>query len=156
MRKPVIISLILLLLGASLPAQAQDWTPVTPVTPGGDAVCARGTPYTFFVRSGDPAKLVIFFEGGGACWNDATCAPGSGLFDEVVEGGEAGRIVRASLGRGESRKSAGGRHTIVFVAYCTGDYHLGTQKITRPGRCSTRAISTRPPRSIGRSPITRA
>ncbi|MFN8451836.1 MAG: pectin acetylesterase-family hydrolase [Anaerolineae bacterium] len=127
MRKPVIISLILLLLGASLPAQAQDWTPVTPVTPGGDAVCARGTPYTFFVRSGDPAKLVIFFEGGGACWNDATCAPGSGLFDEVVEGGEAGAYSQGIFDAANPENPLAG-YTIVFVAYCTGDYHLGTQQ----------------------------
>lgn len=98
------------------------------VTPGGDAVCARGTPYTFFVRSGNPNKIVIFFEGGGACWNDATCAPGSGLFDEVVEGGEAGAYSQGIFDAANPENPLAG-YTIVFVAYCTGDYHLGTQAV---------------------------
>lgn len=124
MRKLLFIALLFILLGVGA-AQAQDWTTVTP---GGDAVCARGTPYSFFVRSGDPAKLVIFFEGGGACWNDATCAPGSGLFDEVVEGGEAAAYNQGIFDAANSENPLAG-YTVVFIAYCTGDYHLGTQTV---------------------------
>ena len=98
MRKLLFFALLLLLMSLTSIAQAQDWMEVTP---GGDAVCARGTPYSFFVRSGDPKKLLIFFEGGGACWNDATCAPNSGLFDEVVEGGEAADLQSGDFRHGQ-------------------------------------------------------
>ena len=87
MKKLIFFFLMMFLLSVGV-AQAQqpDWMAITP---GGTAVCARGTPYTFFFRAADPQKLLIFFEGGGSCWNDDTCKPGSGLFDESVEGDEA-------------------------------------------------------------------
>ena len=31
-------------------------------------VCIAGTPYSVFTRQGDPKKLLIFLQGGGACW----------------------------------------------------------------------------------------
>ena len=33
-------------------------------------VCVAGTPYSVFTRKGDPKKLLIFLQGGGACWQD--------------------------------------------------------------------------------------
>ncbi len=117
-----------LLLGIGSTARAQDWTIVTL---GGDAVCARGTPYSIFVHAGDPAKLLIFFEGGGACWNDATCAPNSGLFDETVEGGEAGNYAQGIFSANPENPLLG--YSIVFIAYCTGDDHLGTKAVDYSG-----------------------
>ncbi len=127
MRRVLFISVVFLLLTITTVAHAQDASQWTPVTPGGDAVCARGTPYTFFVRGGDPNKLLIFFEGGGACWDEATCAPNSGLFDEVVEGGEAGAYSGGIFSASPENPLAG--YTAIFVSYCTGDYHLGTKAV---------------------------
>ena len=31
------------------------------------------TPYKFYFKQGNSEKLVVFFNGGGACWNSATC-----------------------------------------------------------------------------------
>ncbi|MBI1258479.1 MAG: hypothetical protein GC204_13510 [Chloroflexi bacterium] len=126
MRKLLFVAMLFLLLSITAIAQAQDWMEVTP---GGGAVCARGTPYTFFVRAGDPKKLLIFFEGGGACWNDETCAPNSGLFDEVVEGGEANAYNQGILATANPENPLAG-YTTIFVTYCTGDYHLGTKEVT--------------------------
>ena len=128
MKKLLFVALMFLLLGVSIPAQAQDAAGWVPITPGGDAVCARGTPYTFFNRPADPSKLLIFFEGGGACWNDATCAPNSGLFDEVVEGGEAANYSQGIFDPANPENPLAGYST-VFVSYCTGDYHLGTKTV---------------------------
>jgi hypothetical protein len=39
-------------------------------------VCIAGTPYSVFSRQGDPKKLLIFMQGGGACWqNFYACNP---------------------------------------------------------------------------------
>ena len=127
MRK-LLLTVLFCLLTFGSTAQAQDASGWTPVTPGGDALCARGTPYTFFVRPGDPSKLLIFFQGGGACWNDETCAPGSGLFDDVVEGGEAGAFSQGIFDPTNPENPLAGYST-VFVSYCTGDYHLGTKTV---------------------------
>ena len=41
--------------------------------PGGDTVCSNGNEYAFFVRPGDPKQLLIYFQGGGACWYGEIC-----------------------------------------------------------------------------------
>ena len=126
-KTPLLLFVLLVVtLGITSVAQAQEWQPVTPG--GVDEVCARGTPYTFFVRQGDPAKLLIYFQGGGGCWNDETCAPNSGLFDEVVEGNEAGAFNLGIFDASNPENPLAG-YSIVFVSYCTGDYHLGTQTV---------------------------
>jgi hypothetical protein len=54
------------------------------ITPGGDTVCARGDPFRFWVRRGDPSRVVFFMQGGGGCWDYRSCRPGSTLFDDSV------------------------------------------------------------------------
>ena len=36
------------------------------IEPGGETTCSDGTPYRFYVRPGDPARLMVYFQGGGA------------------------------------------------------------------------------------------
>lgn len=55
------------------------------IAPGGDTICARGTPFSFFVRSGDPSRVIIDFIGGGACWDGQSCAPGTATFTDSVD-----------------------------------------------------------------------
>lgn len=125
---PAFMLLVGLLIGRASPASAQELAPGwNPITPGGAAVCARGTPYTFFARPGDPDRLLFFFQGGGACWNDETCAPGYGWFDEVVEGGEADAFTSGIFDPNTSENPLGGWST-VFVTYCTGDLHTGNRR----------------------------
>ncbi len=48
---------------------ANDWVKHTFDTEGGDGpICIAGTPYSMFTKAGDPDKLMIFLQGGGACW----------------------------------------------------------------------------------------
>lgn len=45
------------------------WTKHQFDTEGGDGpVCIAGTPFSAFTRVGNPSKLLIFLQGGGACW----------------------------------------------------------------------------------------
>ncbi len=60
-------------LGAFQPVSSEpfafDWVRHTFDTDGGDGpVCIAGTPYSMFTKAGDPDKLMIFLQGGGACW----------------------------------------------------------------------------------------
>ena len=62
--------------GSTLPATETvaadtDWEKVVP---GGDCACADGSEFNFWVREADPAKVVLFLEGGGACFDPTTCA----------------------------------------------------------------------------------
>ena len=55
-------------------AAAADWKEVSP---GGPTICSKGAPFNFYYKKGSVNKLVVEFEGGGACWNDATCTLGT-------------------------------------------------------------------------------
>src|SRR5262245_33307519 len=47
-----------------VPLLESEWMAIEP---GGDTTCARGDEFRFFVRGGTLNKLVIVFDGGGAC-----------------------------------------------------------------------------------------
>lgn len=87
--------------------------------------CIRGDPFSFFTRMGtDPSKVIIEFEGGGACFNYETCALPT-----------CTTKVGATT---ESLAKLGGFHdhcdpqnplaswSHVFIPYCTGDAFTGS------------------------------
>jgi len=90
-------------------------------TPGGDCGCALGSAYSFFVRTADPTKVVLYLDGGGACWSAATCAPSGGnrYKTEVNPPGTEG-----IFDFGNPRDPLAG-YSVVYVPYCTADVHLG-------------------------------
>ena len=49
-----------------------DWQEILPAA---NTTCSDGSPYSFFVRQGDPDKLLVYFQGGGACWFRENCDP---------------------------------------------------------------------------------
>lgn len=61
-------------LGQFTPATSTDvgqgWTKHTYTQNfmGDGPMCIAGTPYSVFTKAGDPDKLLIFMQGGGACW----------------------------------------------------------------------------------------
>lgn len=100
------------------------------IEPGAPTICSRDTPYRYFVMGGDPKKVVIDFQGGGACWNAITCSIAGAIFSEAAP--EAATIKAAidskSLGgiyRFDKAESPVAGWTFVHVPYCTGDVHWG-------------------------------
>jgi Pectinacetylesterase len=93
-----------------------------------DAVCGDGSPAGLGVNPGTGPDLVVFFDGGGACWSYTTCAAGM-AFDRSYGPAEfateqAQYLPGSLLDRAvlpASLKDA----TLVFVPYCTGDVHGG-------------------------------
>ncbi|MCB1896691.1 MAG: hypothetical protein H6945_14495 [Zoogloeaceae bacterium] len=86
-------------------------------------------PFRFFVQPGDPARLIVFHTGGGACWNGLTCAsslgPARGTYNiaptetaETLQ--EAGGILDADDPANPFRD-----WTKVYIPYCTGDVGWG-------------------------------
>ena len=112
-------------------APAPAWTTIAP---GGDTLCATGTPYTFHVREGDASRVMIFLNGGGACWSGELCDPALGLnaytpfaeMDSNQPGTKGGVFDLAN----PENPFAG--WTQVFVTYCTGDAHLGGRDVSYP------------------------
>lgn len=95
--------------------------------PGGETVCADGSPYAFFVHPGSVNKVVVDFEGGGACWSDGTCGD-RGPYQSSLDASTSARYreVRPSgIYDKDSPANPVGDWYHVFVSYCTGDVHLG-------------------------------
>ena len=66
----------------AVPDLAAGWTKIEP---GGDTMCSLGTPYAYYVHPGTVNRLVVYFQGGGACWNDFTCSNPDMYFDNAVD-----------------------------------------------------------------------
>lgn len=139
-------SLLTILALVAAPALAQSgWQTINNPPPviGADglphqATCS-GYPGTnprfkFWVRPGDPKKLAVVFDGGGACWDDLTCSfPfGGAVRDPLIS------FYNPAIPRGQDPSVYGGMldfanpanpvkdWTVVAVPYCTGDVHLGS------------------------------
>lgn len=92
---------------------------------GGATTCLRGDPYSFFHRAGDPDKLMIYFQGGGACWNGETCRPG-GFADDSV--GAFEMLMYDGIFDETLPTNPVADYSIVFVAYCSGDLHASDRE----------------------------
>ncbi|OQW60648.1 MAG: hypothetical protein A4S17_10210 [Proteobacteria bacterium HN_bin10] len=129
---------------ADAPAEtASEWRQVTPqaIRIGGrefTPTCsqARGADpaYRFWFRRGASDGLVIFFDGGGACWDDVTCAiprlrhaarDDDGFYKaELIDSDNPNRF-SGIFDLGNPRNPVRD-WSFVYVPYCTGDVHSGS------------------------------
>ncbi len=129
-----LLVLFSLFIGGSVLAQAS--TPEATALPNGwseiplpTGICARGTSYSFFVHPANPNKLLIYFQGGGACWNADTCKVGGPFEDKINEGALASYL---GIFNFDNPLNPIADYSVVFVPYCTGDIFTGssTQSFT--------------------------
>jgi hypothetical protein len=108
---------------AELPLETWAWIPFD------DATCADGSTTGLAVNRGSGSDLLVFFDGGGACWNYLTCVSGTAVDDRYGPAEwdvELRDYVPSSLtDRAHLPPTLAGA-TIVFVPYCTGDVHGGS------------------------------
>jgi hypothetical protein len=117
---------------SNLPALAELQDGWSQIDPGGNTTCARGGKYSFFVRKAESDKLLIYFEGGGSCYDANTCQPGSQIFDDSIDpafpADNPALKVDGVFATGDSRNPFQ-NYNIVFVSYCTGDGFLGNKVV---------------------------
>jgi len=111
--------------------QPDKWTWV----PFADAKCRDGSPTGIGVNLGsDSDKLMIFLQGGGACFNAATCAGNPSSFSaadfaalDVVCESQEHKCTSVNNGILDRTNPANPVKdwNYVFVPYCTGDVHGG-------------------------------
>ena len=89
------------------------------------------TDYSFFFRPGDPDKLAIFWDGGGACWDPNTCVGtallGDPIYAQTVD--ESVAELNAAPGLADFLNPANPirDYTQVFIPYCSADLHTGAK-----------------------------
>jgi len=117
-------------LGAPIDAVPGAWTWV----PFADSSCANGSPTGIGVNPGTSRRLVIYLEGGGACWNGLSCyslqtaayvTTGYGKKDFDSQGPT---LIRGVFDRGQASNPFKD-DSFVFVPYCTGDVHAGDKEV---------------------------
>ena len=87
-------------------------------------VCIAGTPYSVFTRKGDPKKLLIFLQGGGACWQnftncnilaEAQSPPADGPFPGVFDS--------------TAPDNPFADYSVVYMPYCDGSTFSGDNDV---------------------------
>jgi adhesin/invasin len=115
-----------------LPPLTWTWVPIE------GSVCSDGSPTGIGIEVGPGASpnVLVFLDGGGACWDYFTCwqyrTASSGPFGAAEF---ATRIAAARAGGVLDRTLPGNPYaddTFVFVPYCTGDVHSGATTMTYP------------------------
>lgn len=93
--------------------------------PGGETTCAYGDEYSFFVRPNeDSDKLMIYFQGGGACWDGFNCAD-TGFKTFASEIDPAGLDASVGLFDFQNPANPAADYNVVHISVCTGDVHTG-------------------------------
>jgi hypothetical protein len=111
------------------PRVPTEWTMITPdeqVEYQGktlEPICSKGTPWVFFVKRGTVNKTLMYYQGGGACWNYLTCSLGTAKF----ETGPGDNPANATTGFADLNdpRNPFKDWNAVMVPYCTADVHWG-------------------------------
>lgn len=112
------------------PAVSTEWTMIEPPAqvPYSDRVlepiCSRGTPWVYFAKRGTVNKLIVYFQGGGACWDFLTCGflP---VFKATAGPGDNPANATTGFADFDNPENPFRDWNAVFVPYCTGDVHWG-------------------------------
>jgi len=127
-------------LGAPISAPAKTWTWVS----FPDAVCDDGTPTGVGVSLAPDSKdLLIFMQGGGACWDYESCA----VSNSSTHGPYGEKQFRSTkllfaLGSILDRNAMNPfkDYNLVYVPYCTGDVHAGDNVMTYEGGADKKRV----------------
>ncbi len=117
-------------LGEYTPVESSDvgdgWTKHTFDPDGGDGpICIAGTPYSVFTRAGNPSKLLIFEQGGGACWQDFYQC-------NILSEDQEPPAARAGIWDFDSNENPFRDYSIVYMPYCDGSVFIGDNEVVDP------------------------
>ncbi|MBY9067002.1 pectinacetylesterase family protein [Hyphomonas sp. WL0036] len=106
--------------------KAEGWTTIEP---GGETLCATGTPFRFHVRGDDPDRVIVFLNGGGACWNGDLCdlETEPSPYTPFVDMDSNNPAYLSGVFDNVNPENPFAGWTQIFVPYCTGDSHLGAK-----------------------------
>jgi Pectinacetylesterase len=141
-----------LLMGAALcsvlPAVAAKdegvWTKhsnLNPVTVDGKTYTAQCSGYpgtdskfSFWSKKGKSDNVMVYFEGGGACWDGLTCSlpfgsPGGGFYSAAIHPLTDPNQFEGVF-KSNNAKNPVKDWSVVYIPYCTGDLHAGSKEQT--------------------------
>jgi hypothetical protein len=109
------------------------------------ATCSDGSPYKFWVEFSETSdNVIVFFEGGGACWDYESCSGNGGIRGAANPNGLPDTHADAQREFASIQVGAGVIYPLlnqdpdvspmadwnkVFVPYCTGDVYAGDRTV---------------------------
>ena len=85
--------------------------------------CLEDTPYRYFVKRGTENKVVMYYQGGGACWEGLTC--GIPVCGDTATAGDNPQNATSGFGDLSNPANPFRNWNVVFVTYCSCDIHFG-------------------------------
>ena len=108
-------------------AVGDGWTRHDFDTDGGDGpLCIDGSPYAVYTRAGDPSKLLILEQGGGACWQDfynCNVDLADNPLPPIPQVDQAGIWNRSNPGNPFAD------YSVVYLPYCDGSVFSGDNDV---------------------------
>lgn len=98
-----------------------DWNTIDT---GGETICSDGSPYKFFFRPGLSEKLMVYFQGGGACWDGRTCDPDLEP-SYKINLDKVNPAVYDGILAFDKTENPLSEYSVVFVPYCSADVFIG-------------------------------
>jgi hypothetical protein len=127
-----VLYLLLLVYASGIQAQSSppsldslepDWNTITT-----DGVCSSGTPFQFYVKdSPSSSDLLIFFNGGGACWFGQACDLTSqpNIHSPFADMPQNNPASMGGIFELDNPLNPMAEFDMVYLPYCTGDVHIG-------------------------------
>ena len=150
-----------------VPNLSEGWSQVSPdpnftykvgeveLTPACSSCPGTDPTYKFFVRKGKVNKVVVFFNGGGACWDGVNCLKyltyNPMVFEKVVSGQlkvsgqpDPTSTVTDGIFDFTNAKNPFKDWYVVYLPYCTGDLFWGAndQQYTTPSYLGPQITAT--------------
>lgn len=97
----------------------------------GQPSCRAGNKqFSFYFKPGKEKKLLVFFDGGGACWNSSTCITGAqtplpAFIPELNPNSDPRNI--GGLFDVKNKANPYRDWSMAVIPYCTGDIHWGSK-----------------------------
>jgi hypothetical protein len=114
-----------------------------------DTYCSDGSQYKFFVNWHEGADdLIVIFEPGGACWDYESCSGELGILGAANPYGIPDNhmdtwAIHSPLVRRDSPQNPMREWNMVFIPYCTGDVHTGSNTANYVSEDGTKELTYR-------------
>jgi hypothetical protein len=117
-------------LGEFTPVASEEigegWVKHTFDSDGGNGpICIAGTDYSVFTKAGNPFKLLVFLQGGGACWQDFYAC-------NVLAEDQAPPPDPVGIWDSSSPDNPFADYSIVYMPYCDGSVFAGDNFVVDP------------------------
>ena len=114
-------------IGDFEPVSSEDvgdgWVKHTFDPDGGDGpLCIAGTPFSVFTNEGNPSKLLVMLQGGGACWQDF-------YFCNILSEDQEPPPPPAGIWDFDSPDNPFADYSIVYMPYCDGSVFSGDNAV---------------------------